>query len=108
VRSCGKTRSTPMIQIISRMGLVVIASCTTAVLLTVIAIWAIRKSGSSSSAVEMGIFWVLLPATFFVWSIIIEYLEDGNISRSVRASLLSSAGGLAMLVILWAAWYGWS
>jgi hypothetical protein len=48
----------PMIPYISRMVLVVIASFTTAVLLTVTAIWAIRQSGSSSSAVEMGIFWV--------------------------------------------------
>jgi len=97
-----------MIPYISRMVLVVIASFTTAVLLTVTAIWAIRQSGSDSSAVAMGIFWVLLPAAFFVWSIIIEYLEDGNISRSVRASLLSTAGGAAMLAILWAARYGWS
>jgi hypothetical protein len=97
-----------MIPFISRMVLVVIASFTTAVLLTVTAIWAIRQSSSSSSAVEMGIFWVFLPAAFFVWSTIIEYLEDGNISRSVRASLLSTACGVAMLVVLWAARYGWS
>ena len=96
-----------MIPYISRMVLVVITSFTTAVLLTVTAIWAIRQSGSSSSTVEMGVFWVLLPAAFFVWSIIIEYLEDGNFSRSVRASLLSTAGGVAMLAILWAARYGW-
>jgi hypothetical protein len=56
----------------------------------------------------MGIFWVLLLAAFFVWSIIIEYLEDGNISRSVRASSLSTAGGVAVVAILWAVWYGWS
>jgi len=96
-----------MFPYISRMVLVVIASFTTAVLLTVTAIWTIRQSGSSSSAVELGIFWVLLPATFFVWSIIIEYLEDGNISRSVRASLLSTVGGVAMLAIFWAARCGW-
>ena len=97
-----------MVPYISRMVLVVITSFTTAVLLTVTAIWAIRQSGSSSSAVEMGIFWALLPAAFFMWSIIIEYLEDGNISRSVRASLLSTVGGVAVVVVLLAARYGWS
>ena len=94
-----------MIPFISRMVLVVIASFTTAVLLTVTAIWAIRQSGSNSSAVEMGIFWVLLPAAFFVWSIIIEYLEDGNISRSVRASVFSTACGVAAIAVLWVARY---
>ena len=97
-----------MIPFLGRMVLVVITSFTTAVLLTVTAIWAIRQSGSSSSAVEMGIFWALLPAAFFVWSIIIEYLEDGNISRSVRASLLSTVGGVAVVVVLLAARYGLS
>jgi hypothetical protein len=92
---------------IRQAGLALI-SAFSQMLLTVTAIWAIRQSGSSSSAVEMGIFWVLLPATFFVWSIILEYLEDGNISRSVRASLLITAGGVAVVVVLLAARYGWS
>ena len=94
-----------MISLMGRLVLAVVTSFTSAVLLTVTAIWAIRQSGSSSSAVEMGIFWTILPAAFFVWSIIIEYLEDGNISRSVRASLLSTACGVAAIAVLWIARY---
>ena len=93
-----------MLSHIGRLALAVVTSFTSAVLLTVTAIWAIRQSGSSSGAVEMGIFWAILPA-FFVWSIIFEYLEDGNISRSVRASVFSTALGLAAMAVLWVARY---
>lgn len=94
-----------MISHIGRLVLAVVTSFTSAVLLTVTAIWAIRQSGSSSSAVEMGIFWAILPLAFFVWSIILEYLEDGNISRSVRASVFSTALGVAAMAVLWVARY---
>jgi hypothetical protein len=97
-----------MISLMGRQVLAVISSFTSAVLLTVTAIWAIRQSGASSSAVEMGIFWAILPAAFFVWSIIFEYLEDGNISRSVRASVFSTACGIAAMAVLWVARYGLS
>jgi hypothetical protein len=94
-----------MLPLLGRLVLSVISSFTSAVLLTVTAIWAIRQSGTSSSAVEMGIFWTILPAAFFVWSIIFEYLEDGNIPRSVRASLFSTACGVAAMAVLWVARY---
>ena len=97
-----------MISLMGRQVLAVISSFTSAVLLTVTAIWAIRQSGASSSAVEMGIFWAILPAAFFVWSIIFVYLEYGNISRSVRASVFSTACGIAAMAVLWVARYGLS
>ena len=85
-----------MLPLVSRMGIVIIASFTLTMLLAATTDWALRQTGGGLH-VNL-ILSVLFPITFFLCSIVMEYIEDGNLVHSVRASLFNiwvrGCGGL--------------
>jgi hypothetical protein len=85
-----------MSSLMSRMGMAVIASFTMTMLIVPTATWAFQRSGYS---VALSILlWILFPATFFLSSTALEYLQDGNIARSLTVSLYYT--GIAAVLII--------
>jgi hypothetical protein len=79
----------------SRLGMMISASFTLTMLLGATVVWAVRQTGGTVSLNV--ILWILFPITFFSSSIALEYLEDGSLARSVRASFFNT--GFAVVVI---------
>ena len=77
-----------MLPLVSRMGIVIIASFTLTMLLAATADWALRQAGGGLP-VKL-ILSVRFPITFFLCSIVMEYIEEGNLAHSVRASLFNT------------------
>jgi ABC-type Fe3+ transport system permease subunit len=46
--------------------------------------------------------WILSPTTFLLSSTALEYLEDGNLVRSLRVSLLYTGFAAVLIVVLYA------
>jgi uncharacterized membrane protein len=88
-----------MLPLVSRMGIVIIASFTLTMLLAATADWALRQAGGGLP-VKL-ILSVLFPITFFLCSIVMEYIEDGNLAHSVRASLFNTGFAAVVVFILY-------
>ena|SRR5262245_36378880 len=77
------------------MALAVIASFTLTMLIGATAMWGFTRSGHFVPLKVL--MWTLFPTTFFVSSTALEYLEDGNIGRSLVASLFNT-GFVGLLI----------
>src|SRR5262245_52485352 len=85
-----------MPSLVSREALSVIASFTLTMLIGATAMWCFSQSGHF---VPLNVLmWTLFPTTFFVPSTALEYLEDGNIGRSLVASLFNT-GFVGLLIV---------
>src|SRR6476659_537168 len=103
-RECKRLWSSIMISLLSRLGIITIASFTLTMLLGATADWAMRLTGGGVHLKL--ILWVLLPITFFLCSIVMEYLEDGSLPHSMRASFFNTGFAAVALVILYVIGYG--
>jgi len=80
----------------SRMLMAVVASFAMTILFATTGGWAIQQYGHSAPlGVLLGVF---SPTTFFLSTTVLEYLEDGNIARSMKISLFYT--GLAIVLII--------
>ena len=95
-----------MLPLVSRMGIVIIASFTLTMLLAATTDWALRQAGGGLH-VKL-ILSVLFPITFFLCSIVMEYIEDGNLAHSVRASLFNTGFAAVVVFILYVIGYATS
>jgi hypothetical protein len=88
-----------MSSLVSRMVIAVVSSYTMTMFLAITAQWAVQRTGYSAS---LGVLIsVLLPATFLLSATVLEYLEDGNIARSLKVSLLYTAVAVVLVVGLY-------
>jgi hypothetical protein len=90
---------------LGRLATAIMMSFTSTMLLGATLAWGTQKAaGSLSSDFLDWVLWPLLAATFFVWSFVLEYLDDGNSPRSARAGLTNTAVAALAIVIIYAAW----
>jgi hypothetical protein len=81
------------------MVIAAVSSYTMAMFLAVAAQWAVQRTGYSAS---LGVLIaILLPATFLLSATVLEYLEDGNIGRSLKVSLLYTAVAVVLVIGLY-------
>lgn len=89
-----------MWSLVSRMLMAVVASFTMTIFIAVTADWALHQSGRN---VPLSVLlWILSPTTFLLSSTALEYLEDGNLVRSLRVSLLYTGFAAVLIVVLYA------
>src|SRR5262245_28160002 len=88
-----------MLSLVSRVVMAAAASFTVTMLIAPTANWTIQRSGHS---VALGVLlWVLLPTTFYLSATTLEYLEDGNIARSLKVSLFYTGVAAALVIGLY-------
>src|SRR5262245_29151065 len=88
-----------MSSLVSRMVMAVVASLTMTMFVAVIVSWAFQQAGYNAS--HRVLYWVLFPTTFLLSATVLEYLEDGNIARSLKVSLFYTGVAAALVVVLY-------
>jgi len=95
-----------MVPLATRIAIASLASFMLTMLLGATVISVMQQMGSG---VDLNvILWIFFPTTFFLSSTVLEYLELGSLTSSLRASLLSTALAAAVAIILCVIWYGTS
>jgi hypothetical protein len=85
-----------MSSLLSRIVMAAVASFTMTMFFAVAAAWIVLQTGYSA---PLGVLCELLfPATFLLSATVLEYLEDGDIARSLKISLLYT--GIATVLII--------
>jgi hypothetical protein len=88
-----------MSSLVSRMVIAVVSSYTLTMFLAISAQWAVQRTGYSAS---LGVLIsALLPLTFLLSATVLEYLEDGNIARALKISLVYTAVAVVLVVGLY-------
>jgi hypothetical protein len=88
-----------MSTLVSRMVIAVVSSYVMAIFLAITAEWAMQRTGYSA---PLGVvISVLLPVTFLLSATVLEYLEDGNIARSLKVSLLYTCIASVLIIGLY-------
>jgi hypothetical protein len=88
-----------MSSLVSRMAIAVVSSYTLTMFLAITVQWAVQRTGYSAS---LGVLIsALLPATFLLSATVLEYLEDGNIARALKISLVYTAVAVVLVVGLY-------
>jgi hypothetical protein len=88
-----------MSSLVSRIVMAAVASFTMTMFLAVSAAWVVQQTGYSA---PLGVLCeILLPATFLLSATVLEYLEDGNIGRSLKISLLYAGIATALIIGLY-------
>jgi hypothetical protein len=79
----------------------VLASFTMTMLIEATVGWAFQQSGNNTPVGVL--FWVLSPTTFFLSATVLEYIEDGNIIRSLKVSLFYTGFAALLIIVLYSA-----
>jgi hypothetical protein len=79
--------------------MVSIAAFTLTMLVGATTVWAARKMGGGVNLAF--VLWVLFPTTFFFSSIVLEYIDNDSLARSLRASLFNTGLAAAIAVLLY-------
>ena len=77
----------------------VVASITMTVFIAVMVGWGFQQAGQI--APQRVLYWILFPTTFLLSTAVLEYLEDGNIARSLKVSLFYTGVAAALVVVLY-------
>jgi hypothetical protein len=88
-----------MSSLVSRMLMAVVASFSLTMLLAATVGWAFQQSGHNAPLSVL--LWIISPTTFFLSATVLEYLEDGNIARSLKVSLFYTGLAAALIVVLY-------
>jgi hypothetical protein len=88
-----------MLSLVSRLAMALVASLTMTVFIAVMVGWGFQQAGHVAS--PRVLYWILFPTTFLLSATVLEYLEDGNISRSLTVSLFYTGVAAALVVVLY-------
>ncbi len=96
-----------MIPTLTRVAMLVMAAFTTSMLIGSSLLWASgQTSGQMSEQTKTVTMWVLLAATYFIWAIVLDYVDHGSLARAMRGGTLMTAVSGAIVVAAAVLWYG--
>jgi hypothetical protein len=96
-----------MIPTLTRIAMLVMAAFTTSMLIGSSLLWASgQNSGQMSEQTKTVTMWVILAATYFVWAIVLDYVDHGSMARAMRGGTLMTAASGAVVVAVAVLWYG--